>query len=208
MKSAYQSSYYADSCNRYSQPVNVRSEINWRSFDINSLIESQLGNMVSGSRIRPRSIGNLDRTGSLMKSTKLTRVYATVITTARAYSAPASDFSIISNKRESEFCFNLFNIAPIDDSCGEGISYAQTRIGKEQIWSMDNSINSMDKNECDQNRCNCSRKAEIDALEGCINHSGGEKVSSETVSERTTTPKNFRVTTSSFKRFEGSNVHE
>jgi hypothetical protein len=73
---------------------------------------------------------------------------------------------------------------------------------------MDNSINSMDKNECDQNGCNCSRKAEIDALEGCINHSCGEKVSSETVSERTTTPKNFRVTTSSFKRFEGSNVHE
>ena len=208
MKSTNQNSYCAGTCNEDSQPVSVGSEINWRSFDINSLIESQLGNVVSGSRIRSRSIRNLDRTGSLMKSTKLTRMYASVITTARAYSAPASDFSIISNKRESEFCFNLFNITPINDSCGEGISYSQTRIGKEQIWSMDNSINSMDKNECNQNRCHCSRKAEIDALEGCINHSGSEKVSNETVSERTTTPKNFRVATSSFKRFEGSYVHE
>lgn len=208
MKSTYQSSYHADACNKYAQPVGGSREINWRGFDVYSFIESQLRDVAGSTRIRSRSIGYLDRTVSLMKSTKFTRVHTSVVMTARADSAPASDFSVASNKRESKFSFDLFNITPINYSRSERVSYAQTRIGKEQMWPLNYSINAMNEDKCKHNRCDCSRIAEINALEGCINHSRSEKVSSATVSERTTTPQNFRVTTSSFKRFEGSNVHE
>lgn len=208
MKSTYQSRYHTESCDKDSQPVGGSRKIYRRGFDIYSLVESQLSDVAGGTRVSSWGIRDFESTTSLVKATKFTRMHTSVVTTTRAHSAPAANFSIVSKKRESKFRFNLFNITPINDSCREGVSYSQTRIGEEQVWPVNNPINAMEKNECKENRCDCKRQAEIDILEGCISHSRGEKVSSEAVSERTTTPKDLRVATKSLKCFEGSDVHE
>lgn len=208
MKSTYQSRNHTDSRDRNSQPVGGSREINRSGFDIYSLVESQLGDVAGGARIRSRRIGYLDLAASLMKSPKITRVHSSVMTTAGAYRAPASDCSIFSQKHESKFGFDLFNITPINDGGREGVSDTQPRIGEEKIWPVHDPINAMAKNKCKENWCDCSGNLEINILEGCINHSCGEKVSSEAVSERTTTPKNLGVTTNSLKCLEGSSVHE
>ena len=208
MKSTYQSRNHTHSCDRDSHPVGGSRENHGRGIDIFSLIESQLGHVVGGTGVSAWSIRDLDLAAPLMKTTKISRVHTSVMTTTRTDSAPTTNFSIISKKRESKFSFNLFDIAPINDCCGEGVSYSQTRIGKEQVWPVNDAINALDKNQSEENRCESARDAEIDVLEGCIKHSRGEEVSSEAVSERSTTPKNLRVATDSLKSFEGSYVHE
>jgi hypothetical protein len=208
MKSTYQSRYKGQSRSVDTQLVGDSRKIHGRGLDIYSLIESQLSHVAGSTRIRSGSIRDLDLAVALMKTTKFSRVYTSVMTTTRTYSAPTTNFTEVSEYRESEFSFNLSDITPINDRGGERVSYSETRISKEQRWTLNDPINPLHESQSEENRRNGARDAEIDMLERCIEHACGEEVSSETVTERSTTPKNFRVATNSLKSFEGSKVHE
>lgn len=208
MKSTYESRNHANGRDRDSQPVGGSREVNGSGFDIYSLVKSQLGNVSGRTRIRSWRIGYLDVTTSLMKSPKITRVHSSVVTAAGANCAPAADFSIFSQNRESKFSFDRFNIAPVNDGGRERISNAQRRVGEEKIRPVHDPINCMAKNNANKNWRDRSRNLEIDVLERSINHSRSENVSSKAISNRATTPKNLGVTTNSFKCLEGSSVHE
>jgi len=211
MKSTYESRNHANGRDRDSQPVGGNRKVNWSGFNIDSLVKPQLSDVTGGTRIGSWRIGNFDVTTSLVslvKSSKVTRVHSSVVTTARAYRAPAADFAIFSQNRKSEFSFDCFNIVPINDGGGERISDAQRRVGEEKIRSVHYTINSMAKDKANQNWGSCSGNLEINVLERSINHSHSENVGSKAVRNRATTPKNLGVTTNSFKCLEGSSVHE
>lgn len=176
--------------------------------EFSPLINSYASDMSSGSRIGFGGVSGLDLKGSALWSAKVAGMDSSVLRSRRSHSRPATDWAVFRVDSKDELGLKVLNVVPIKNNCGEGILDADSKIGKEDAWSLNTSVNSEAQENhdcCEGNVCPCGV---IAIGECCVEHAGAEDVTKNCVDECASSAKDLGVTAILKKSSIGVIAHE
>ena len=166
------------------------------------------GYVQRSTRIRVRRVGSSNGVNSSAYFSKVSSVNSFVLVAAGANGAPAVDDSMLGFNGKGVLGVQTNYIRPINNDGGEWISHSQAKIGKENRWSIQETINQSGHKKDKSYGSTLTKVQRIAFNKDRSNHSSTKDVASTTIKISSTGAKELRITTGFSQVFEGGSRHE
>jgi hypothetical protein len=208
MKYTHNNGQQAEHMERSGDQVSLQYMSDVNTSRITSFAHPIICYVQSSPRIGMRRVGGSDGVSIFSHSSKVASVNSSVLVTARPNGTPAINNTVFGFNGEHILGVKTNHIRPINNDCGEGVFYSQTKISEENCGSIQETVN-QGGHEKNQSYGSTLTKVKRVALNGDrSSHSGTKDVTSTTIKIGSTGAKELRIATGFSQIFEGGSRHE
>jgi hypothetical protein len=208
MKNAHNKGQDAECMERSGDHVLLHDISNVGSSCLVPSVHAISGYVQRSTRIGVRRVGSSNGVGSFAYFSKVSSVNSFMLVAAGANGAPAINDSMLGFNGKGVLGVQTNYIRPINNDGGEWISHSQAKIGKENRWSIQETINQSGHKKDKSYGSTLTKVQRIAFNKDRSNHSSTKDVASTTIKISSTGAKELRITTGFSQVFEGGSRHE